>query len=90
MSYNELIEEWEENNKQILLNRNIIADLSEKKYTQRSRAWTDATGTAKEKEDYVKSYVSHFDKDIKYAEAKIEYLYNRNTIIMNMIGFEDE
>lgn len=57
--------------------REEIADLKEDKITKRCNAWENATGTAKEKEDFVRSEVANLDKQIAYKEANVEYLYNR-------------
>ena len=53
-----------------------IARLKKEKAEQRNRYWGEATGIAKEKEDYIKAMTSMYDKDIREAEAEIEYAYN--------------
>ena len=61
--------------------RKEIADLKKEKIISRANAWEDATGTAKEKEDYVRSVVADIDKEIAYKEANIEYCYNMNKLL---------
>lgn len=71
--------------------RKEIADLKAKKIVKRSNSWELATGTAKEKEDYVRSMVADLDKEIAYKEAHIEYLYNKNSLLNQELVFvEDE
>jgi asparagine synthetase A len=68
--------------------RDEIASLKEKKATWRNDAWTDATGTAKEKEDYVKSVVAGIDSEIARCEADIELYYNQVKILDDKIELE--
>ena len=44
--------------------RKEIARLKEEKITKRAEAWANATGTAKEKEDFVRAEVASIDKAI--------------------------
>lgn len=67
--------------------RKEIADLKELKITERADAWKNAEGTAKEKEDYVKSVVADYEKEISYREAEIEYLYNKNALLNDRMVF---
>ena len=80
--------EYESNIEIIRLARKNIAKLSAEKITKRSEAWADATGTAKEKEDYVRSVVADIDRDIANEEANIEYLYNKNRILDYKLNYE--
>ena len=68
--------------------REEIAGLKERKATWRSDAWSDAQGTAKEKEDYVKSVVAEIDKDILIHEADIELWYNQIKVLDDKIDLE--
>lgn len=70
--------------------RKEIADLKEEKIVKRARSWSVASGTAKEKEDYVRSVVAELGREISYKEANIEYLYNRNSLLGELVLFEDE
>ena len=65
-----------------------IADLRKDKIDTRARAWADAEGTAKAKEDYVKSIVSDIDCQISVLEAEIELLYNQIGILDEKIELE--
>lgn len=68
--------------------RNEIADLKEKKMIKKSHAWLDAQGTAKEKEDYVKSEVASIDSEILRYEADIELYYNHIIILNDKMDLE--
>ena len=57
-------------------NRFKIAELKKEKAEQRNRYWGEATGIAKEKEDYIKAMTSNIDENIRKYEAGIEYAYN--------------
>lgn len=71
--------------------RKEVADLKKDKIKIRSGAWAEATGTAKEKEDFVRSSVADIDKQIAYKEADIEYLYNElNLCEDKLVYLEDE
>lgn len=70
--------------------RKEIADLKAEKIIARAEAWQDATGTAKEKEDFVRSVVADIDKEIAYKEANIEYLYNRTNFLNDELVFSNE
>ena len=88
---NEKLVEMNSNIDLIQKARKEVADLKAKKIVKRSNAWELATGTAKEKEDYVRSMVSKLDKEIDYKEANIEYLYNRNSLLnQELVFLEDE
>lgn len=80
--------EYESNIELIRTARKIVAKLQAEKIVKRSDAWADATGTAKEKEDYVRSEVSDIDRDIANEEANIEYLYNKNRILDYKLNYE--
>ena len=67
-----------------------LADLKEEKIIKRSEAWSKAEGTAKEKEDFVRSEVASIDKEIGYKEANIEYLYNMNELLYSKLVYLDE
>ena len=70
--------------------RTEIATLKRDKALDKFNAWTDAEGTAKQKEDYVKSVVADIDREIRDKEAKIEYLYNKNAILNEKLVYLDE
>ena len=53
-------------------------------------AWTEAEGTAKQKEDYVKSAISEIEKDIDLLEAYIEFAYNMINIFTYELELSDE
>ena len=67
-----------------------IAGLKKDKAEQRNRYWGEATGIAKEKEDYIKAMTSMYDKDIHEAEAEIEYTYNMINILEYKLVYCDE
>ena len=58
-----------------------IASLKKEKAEKKTRAWEMASGTAKEKEDYVRSFVSGYDQKIRNKEAEIEYNYNMVSLL---------
>jgi len=68
--------------------RNEIASIKERKAIRRSGSWVDATGTAKEKEDFVKSQVAGYDREIAEYEADIELYYNQISILNDKIEME--
>lgn len=86
----EIINQIKSNYDLICKARKEIADLKKQKIDKRSMAWADAQGTAKEKEDYVRSMVSDIDKQIDYKEANIEYMYNMVTIWNEELWRENE
>lgn len=67
-----------------------IAELKSKKIKARSKAWEDATGIAKEKEDYVRSVVADYDKEIAENEADIEWYYNMISVVNYKLENSDE
>ena len=73
-----IMKELESNISLIQNSRRTVADLKKDKIETRAKAWIDATGTAKEKEDFVRSVVADYDRQIAYEESNIEYLYNKN------------
>lgn len=88
---NEIIDEMEHNISLLQDERWKIAELKEQKILKRAKSWENATGTAKEKEDYVRSVVAELDKEIAIHEANIEYLYNLNALLNDKLVFiEDE
>lgn len=68
--------------------RNEIASLKERKAIRKSGSWENATGTAKEKEDFVKSQVAGCDREIAEYEADIELYYNQISILNDKIELE--
>lgn len=56
--------------------RENIAEWKCKKAEMRNRYWSEATGIAKEKEDFIKSMTRDIDENIRNNEAMIEYAYN--------------
>ena len=84
----EILKEDESNVEIIRIARRNIANLRAEKIVKRSESWADATGTAKEKEDYVRSVVADIDRDIANEEANIEYLYNKNRILDYKLNYE--
>ena len=70
--------------------RTDIATFKKNKINIRSEAWADAQGTAKEKEDYVRSAVSHIDESINLCEAKIERAYNMIKLLEYKLEYGDE
>ena len=84
----EILREYESNVDIIRVARRNIANLRAEKIVKRSESWADATGTAKEKEDYVRSVVADIDRDIANEEANIEYLYNKNRILDYKLNYE--
>ena len=84
----EILKEYESNIEIIRIARRNIANLRAEKIVKRSESWADATGTAKEKEDYVRSVVADIDRDIANEEANIEYLYNKNRILDYKLNYE--
>ena len=91
MSEETILAEIEANILLIQQARKEIADLKEKKINKKSEAWAYAEGSAKEKEDYTKAYVSEFDREIAYKEANIEYLYSKNALLNDkLVYIEDE
>ena len=65
-----------------------IAQKKELKAIRKSGSWADATGTAKEKEDFVKSQVAGYDREIAELEADIELYYNQIIILNDKIELE--
>ena len=53
-------------------------------------AWLESDGTAKQKEDYVKSKVAGYQKDIDLLEASIEYAYNMIGVLTYQLEMSDE
>ena len=72
-----------ENRIEIANNKALIA-------MEKPEHWTNASGTAKEKEDYVKSKIAHFQKDIDLLEASIEYAYNMIGVLTYQLEMSDE
>ncbi len=65
-----------------------IAQKKELKAIRKSGSWADATGTAKEKEDYVKAQVAGYDREIAELEADINLYYNQIIILNDKIELE--
>ena len=57
--------------------RKDIASYNRSKIEKRSQAWSDATGIAKEKEDFVRSQVADIQESIDFCEAEIEKAYGK-------------
>lgn len=70
--------------------RKEIARLKEEKITKRAEAWANATGTAKEKEDFVRAEVASIDKSIALEEANIEYCYNTIELANTKLVYTNE
>lgn len=70
--------------------RQKIAKLKEEKITKRAESWANATGTAKEKEDFVRAEVADIDKAIALEEANIEYCYNTIELANTKLVYCDE
>ena len=68
--------------------RDEIAQKKELKAIRKSGSWANATGTAKEKEDFVKSQVAGYDREIAELEADIELYYNQIIILNDKIELE--
>lgn len=58
----------------------------------KTKAWEDASSIklAKEKEDYVKSQIADYKKDIALCEASIEFAYNMINILAYQLELCDE
>ena len=70
--------------------RTDIATHKREKIEKRADAWKYAEGTAKEKEDYVRSVVSEFDEKIGFCEAEVERAYNKVKILEWKLEHSDE
>lgn len=70
--------------------RKEIARLKEEKIVKRAEAWATATGTAKEKEDYVRAQVADIDKAIAIEEANVEYCYNTIELVNTKLVYTNE
>ena len=68
--------------------RDEIADLKMAKTNKRAEAWSEAEGTAKQKEDEVKASVSDLDNQISVLESKIELYYNQTRTLDDKIELE--
>lgn len=53
-------------------------------------AWAESDGTAKQKEDYVKSKIALYQKDNDLLEASIEYAYNMIGVLTYQLEMSDE
>lgn len=83
-----LIELKEKNYDSIYECKLKIAELKKLKIIARAEAWTESNGTAKEKEDFVRSKVAHYDEQILQKEAEVEKLYNQCGILDYKIELE--
>lgn len=72
-----------ENRIEIANNKALIA-------MEKTDAWLEAEGTAKQKEDFVKSKVAGYQKDIDLLEASIEYAYNMIGVLTYQLEMSDE
>ena len=72
-----ILDEMDELYDTIYENRCKIAHLKKDKIEVRSDAWSDATGIADQKKDYVRSCVANMDESIDLCEAEIERAYNK-------------
>ena len=70
--------------------RSDIASYKKNKIEKRADAWKDATGTAKEKEDYVRSVVANIDEAIDFCEAEIEKAYNSIRVLELKLEYTNE
>lgn len=85
-----IIEEIEQHYTNIKSNRIVIANTKQKIATSKPQYWEEATGIAKEKEDYVKSQVAGLNNKIESCEAEIEYSYNMINVLTYKMEFSDE
>lgn len=90
MNHKECFAQIESNYLLIRSARQELADLKKEKAVKRTNAWLEANGTAKEKEDFVKAAVADLDKEIKYKEANIEYMYNMVDLLTSKMVYIDE
>lgn len=86
----EKIKKMEEFYKKIREDRLEIAKNKALISTSKPQHWEDATGIAKEKEDYVKSKVADLNKEIDISEADIEFSYNMINVLLYQMEISDE
>ena len=67
-----------------------IAGFKKEKAEQRNRYWGEATGIAKEKEDYIKAMTSGVDEKIRLNEAEIQYNLDMIEILDFKLVYCDE
>lgn len=65
-----------------------IAELQEKKINHRAESWSNATGVADEKKDYVRSQVSDLQSEIDKLEADIERYYGLISVLEDKLCYE--
>ena len=86
----ELIDKMEYWYKEIHEDKCRISELKTDKAEQRNRYWGEATGIAKEKEDYIKAMTSKYDEEIRKLEAHVEYAYNMVDILNWRLMYTDD
>lgn len=86
----EEITKLEEYYKTIKDSRKEIAKLKTEIALEKPKHWEDATGVAKEKEDYVKSKIGYLNEDIASYEADIEFAYNMVNVLLYQMELSDE
>ena len=90
MDKGKLIEEMENRYNNIYKLKKEIAGFKKEKAEQRSRYWGEATGIAKEKEDYIKAMTSGVDEKIRLNEAEIQYNLDMIEILDFKLVYCDE
>ena len=90
MDKGKLIEEMENRYNNIYKLKKEIVGFKKEKAEQRSRYWGEATGIAKEKEDYIKAMTSGVDEKIRLNEAEIQYNLDMIEILDFKLVYCDE
>ena len=85
-----ILDEIDELYDKIYAYRTDIASHNRDKIEKRASAWNDATGIAKEKEDFVRSEVADIQEKIDYCDAEIELAYNKIKVMIFRLENGDE
>lgn len=86
----ELIDEMEKHYAFVKKTREDIAELKERMALMKPPLWEEATGTVDAKKDYIKAKTAEIDRQIKVAEADIEYALNMVDILTWKITYKDD